>query len=274
MGFIDTLNPEQMLWIFFYKLQVYKHPKYTTSMKICVAQIRPFKGNIEKNITSHLELIQFAAREQVSALFFPELSITGYEPELAKSLETNQNDKRFDVFQKMSDLNNITIGIGVPTVGVLKPLVSMVIFQPNKDRLTYSKQYLYKGEEQYFENGNTPCFIQINNHKIAPAICYESSVSEHSDAAISQSATIYIASVMTNLSGIQKKLSVLSGLAKKHRIIVLMSNFVGVSGGSQSAGKTSIWNQKGKLKGQMNSKDEGLLIYDTDTGIVDEKLKN
>ena len=237
-------------------------------MKISVAQIKPFKGAIEKNISAHLELIELANSEQVSAVFFPELSITGYEAELAKSLATTQNDRRFDVFQKMSDLNNITIGIGTPTVGVSKPLVSMVLFQPNKERLTYSKQYLYEGEEQYFENGNTPCFIQIDRHRIAPAICYESSVSEHSDAAISQSATIYVAAVMTNLSGINKKLNVLSNLAHKHKIIVLMSNFVGVSGGSESAGKSSIWNQKGELKGQMNSKEEGLLIYNTDTGFT------
>ena len=240
-------------------------------MKISVAQIKPFKGGVEKNITAHLELIELATTEKVSAVFFPELSITGYEPELAKSLATTQKDKRFDVFQKVSDLNNITIGFGVPTAGISKPLVSMILFQPNKERMTYSKQYLYQGEEQYFENGKKPCFIQIDNHKIAPAICYESSVSEHCDAAISQSATIYVAAVMTSPSGINKNLNVLSSLAKKHEIIVLMSNFVGISGGSESAGRSSIWNHKGELKGQMNSIEEGLLIYDTDTDCAIKK---
>ena len=241
-------------------------------MKISVAQIKPFKGGVEKNITAHLELIELATTEKVSAVFFPELSITGYEPELAKSLATTQKDKRFDVFQKVSDLNNITIGFGVPTAGISKPLVSMILFQPNKERMTYSKQYLYQDEEQYFNNGKKPCFIQIENHKIAPAICYESSVSEHSDAAISQSATIYVAAVMTNPSGINKNLNVLSNLAKKHKIIVLMSNFVGISGGSESAGRSSIWNHKGELKGQMNSIEEGLLIYDTDTNCASVSL--
>ena len=241
-------------------------------MKISVAQIKPFKGGVEKNITAHLELIELATTEKVSAVFFPELSITGYEPELAKSLATTQNDQRFDVFQKISDLSNVTIGFGSPTVGISKPLVSMILFQPNKERMTYSKQYLYQGEEQYFENGKKPCFIQIDNHKIAPAICYESSVSEHCDAAISQSATIYVAAVMTNVSGINKKLNILSSLAKKHKIIVLMSNFVGISGGSESAGRSSIWNHKGELKGQMNSIEEGLLIYDTDTNCASVSL--
>tara|TARA_B110000483_G_scaffold203692_1_gene246147 strand:- start:1187 stop:1321 length:135 start_codon:yes stop_codon:yes gene_type:complete len=39
-------------------------------MKISVAQIKPFKGYIEKNITVHLELIQLAIEAQISALFF------------------------------------------------------------------------------------------------------------------------------------------------------------------------------------------------------------
>lgn len=47
-----------------------------------------------------------------------------------------------------------------------------------------------------------------------------------------------------------------------------MSNFVGVSGGSESAGKTSIWNQKGDLIGQMSDTDEGLLIYDTNSDLI------
>ena len=78
---------------------------------------------------------------------------------------------------------------------------------------------------------------------------------------------------MTNKSGIDKKLKGLFSLEKKHKIIVLMSNFVGVSVGSESAGKTSIWNEKGDLKGQMNRTDEGLLIYDKDSDLIKETLK-
>ena len=266
-----------MLWIFFVNYFLYiasvNVPKRPTPMKICVAQIKPFKGAIKKNIASHLELIALAIDAQVSAVFFPELSMTGYEPDLASSLATTQNDERFDVFQKISDTKNITIGFCVPTVGVSKPLVSMLIFQPTKERLTYSKQYLYQGEERYFESGQKHCFIQIGAQKIAAAICYESTVPEHSEAAISQSATIYVAAVMTSLSGVNKKLNALSSVARKHKIIVLMANFVGISGGSESAGRSSIWNQKGDLKGQMNSKAEGLLIYDTNTDSIIEKIK-
>jgi predicted amidohydrolase len=76
------------------------------------------------------------------AIFFPELSLTGYEPELAKKLATNQNDNRLDIFQQISDKNNIIIGLGLPTATESQIRISMIIFEPNKPRQTYSKQQL------------------------------------------------------------------------------------------------------------------------------------
>jgi predicted amidohydrolase len=53
-------------------------------MKIAVAQTRPIKGDISTNIKTHKKLIDLAISYKVDTIFFPELSITGYEPELAK----------------------------------------------------------------------------------------------------------------------------------------------------------------------------------------------
>ncbi|HET9532598.1 MAG TPA: nitrilase-related carbon-nitrogen hydrolase, partial [Blastocatellia bacterium] len=65
-------------------------------MKICVAQTRPVKGDIQGNIDNHKRLIDLAASNGADMLIFPELSITGYEPELSRELATNQDDERFD----------------------------------------------------------------------------------------------------------------------------------------------------------------------------------
>ncbi len=53
-------------------------------MKICVAQTRPVKGDIQGNIENHIKLIDLAVLNGADTIIFPELSITGYEPELAK----------------------------------------------------------------------------------------------------------------------------------------------------------------------------------------------
>ena len=68
-------------------------------MKICIAQTKPIKGNVSANIEAHIKFIELALTLIAEAIFFPELSLTGYEPELAKKLATNQNDNRLDIFQ-------------------------------------------------------------------------------------------------------------------------------------------------------------------------------
>jgi len=124
-------------------------------MKIGIVQLEPKKGNIERNIELHIYWIKQAINQHADLIVFPELSLTGYEPQLANFLATNQNDKRLDCFQKLSDENNITIGVGLPTRKVDELNISMIIFQPRKDRMTYSKQYLYPTEVSTFKAGNS-----------------------------------------------------------------------------------------------------------------------
>ena len=112
-------------------------------MKLCVAQTRPVKGDISANITHHKKIIDLAIGIGADTIIFPELSITGYEPELAHVLATDKDDAQFTVFQQISDAKNITIGIGVPTKSFSGISITMVLFQPNKPRETYSKRYLH-----------------------------------------------------------------------------------------------------------------------------------
>lgn len=101
-------------------------------MKICVTQTRPVKGDIQRNIGHHRNLIDLAVSHGANTVFFPELSLTGYEPELAKDLATHQDDSQFDDFQKISNTRQITIGVGVPTRNKAGMCTSMVLFQPHK----------------------------------------------------------------------------------------------------------------------------------------------
>ena len=46
-------------------------------MKICVAQTKPVKGDVQKNIENHKKLINLAIADEANMIIFPELSITG-----------------------------------------------------------------------------------------------------------------------------------------------------------------------------------------------------
>ncbi|MCH6233386.1 carbon-nitrogen hydrolase family protein [Cognataquiflexum rubidum] len=237
-------------------------------MKIGVAQIRPIKGDISDNILKHILLVSIASDYGVSAIFFSELSLSGYEPELASDLATDQSDKRFDVIQAICNKNSITVGVGIPTKTQSGIQISMVIFQPNKTRITYSKQQIHSDEFPYFECGEKQIILTIDNKKIAPAICYESLQTSHSDNAVILGAEIYIASVAKSQMGIEKGKIHYPAIAKKFAIPVLMSNCVGFCDNFESAGQSSVWTKQGSLAGQLDNKNEGILIFNTETEVV------
>ena len=241
-------------------------------MKLCVAQTRPVKGDIQRNIGNHKRLIDLAIVNGANAIFFPELSITGYEPELANDLATNQDDGRFGVFQEISNDHRITIGVGMPIQSESGIRIGMIIFQPHEPRQTYAKQHLHTDEYPYFVTGDQQVFLIEDNHKIAPAICYELSVSEHAGNAHKQHADIYVASVAKTEVGVEKAVNRLADVASNYSMTVLMANCVGRCDNFESAGKSSVWNNKGVLVGQLDDAHEGILIIDTDTQEIREMV--
>jgi len=242
-------------------------------MRVAIAQIAAIKGNIEKNIENHLKWIKLAIQNNAGVLVFPELSLTGYEPELAEILATNQDDTRLDVIQNLSDRNGITIGVGLPTKDERDTFISMIIFQPYKERITYSKQYLYPPEQPIFKAGKNPLVLNIETEVVSPAICYEISNKAHCEFAKRNKATLYIASVLSSINGIDDDMKKLSDIAKNNNLVTFMANYVGESGGYKCAGKSSIWDTTGKLIGQLDGETEGIIMYDTETKeIVKETL--
>lgn len=241
-------------------------------MKICIAQTKPIKGNVSANIEAHIKFIELALILNTDAIFFPELSLTGYEPELAKKLATNHYDIRLDIFQETSDKNNIVIGLGLPTATESNIRISMIIFEPNKPRQTYSKQQLHSDEFPYFENGDGQVIIKTNDKNIAPAICYESLQQTHSENAFKLGADVYLASVAKPANGVVKAFDHYPKIAKQYAMPVLMSNCVGFCDNFLSAGNSSVWTKEGKLVGQLDDKTEGVLLFDTETEEIDKRI--
>jgi predicted amidohydrolase len=231
-------------------------------MKICIAQTCPVKGDIQSNIVNHLKFIETAAAHGAEIIFFPELSLTGYEPSLAKELAITLNDKRLDVFQEISNSQQIVIGAGVPMKISNGVTISMIFFQPALPRRKYAKQILHPDEYPYFVAGNRQLFLKLGGTKIAQAICYELSVPRHSEHAYKQGVVIYLASVSKTPDGVKKAIKELSAIAKRYTMTVFLSNNVGICDGLECGGRSSVWNNKGLMVGQLNDRSEGLLICD------------
>ncbi|MBD2104307.1 carbon-nitrogen hydrolase family protein [Leptolyngbya sp. FACHB-261] len=232
-------------------------------MKISAVQLQSFAGDIASNIAKHLEFTRVAVAQGADLVFFPELSLTGYEPQLAQSLATDTTDLRLDVFQQCSDVHNITIGVGLPRLTGSQVQIGMIWFTPNAPRQTYAKQQLHIDEIPFFGQGDKQLVLRTPTHTVAPAICYESLQQSHADHAANLSADVYLASVAKSADGLPKAMLHYPSIARQHRMYVLMANCIGPCDNFISAGQSAVWNKQGELLVQMDSESEGILMMNT-----------
>ncbi len=230
-----------------------------------MAQFQPVQGDTSKNIIKHRQMINLAIEHEAEFICFPELSLTGYEPQLAKSTWMDEQDPVFKLFQDISDGHQIIISLGFPLKRPEGTYISMKIFQPHKPAQYYNKQYLHQDELPYFIPGNKQIYIDLEEQKIAPAICYESLLPKHAAEAHKSGASFYLASVAKPQRGIAKAYRHYPEIAQKYSMTVSMSNCIGFCDDFESAGQSAIWNMSGKLVGKMDHNSEGILIYDTQT---------
>jgi predicted amidohydrolase len=237
-----------------------------------VAQLSPESGSIRHNIERHLMWIDHAIAYNSDLIIFPELSITGYEPALAKDLAIEANDKRLHIFQSISNTTGIVIGLGVPFKIGSGITISLLLFQPQKQIAVYTKKYLHPDEDYYFISAEGVQVLTIKKVKIGFSICYELSIPEHAEQVYQQGASIYIASVAKSVGGVEKAADRLSQIAKEYSMTVLMSNFIGHCDNFDCGGKSSVWNEDGNLLAQLDAQIEGILIFDTITNTVVNKI--
>jgi predicted amidohydrolase len=232
-------------------------------VKIALVQTRPVKGDITANIADHKRMISLALENSAELIVFPELSVTGYEPELAKELAIDYSDPVLEDFQTISDNSNCVIAVGMPVRQKDGITISLIFFQPGQSRKLYSKKYLHSDEEPFFVSGRQFPIIAINGQKISPAICYELSIPGHATAANENGGEIYLASVAKTASGMDKAIERLADIAREYSMTVLVSNCVGRCDNFECGGRSSAWNYKGILTGQLDTVEEGILLVDT-----------
>ncbi|MEQ9881361.1 carbon-nitrogen hydrolase family protein [Pectobacterium brasiliense] len=237
-------------------------------MKICIAQISSVAGHIDENMKKHQDMIIAAARNAVDIIVFPELSLSGYEPSLAEGLALPPEDIKFDAFQSMSDEYGVSIAVGYPVKFSDGIKITMIIFQPEKETLFYSKQLLHPDEIPFFKQGKQQTTVSVAGKVAVPAICYESLQPAHALEAAKLGADLYVASVAKSANGVVRAYEHYPTIARKHGMFVLMANAVGKADNFICAGQSAIWDREGKLLIQVNATQEALLILDTETGKV------
>ena len=145
------------------------------TFKIAAGQIASVRGDLDRNIATHAMAIAAAAAYHVSVLVFPELSLTGYEPDLAADLAISAADERLAPLIALARQHQIAAVVGPPLHnGPAKPSLGAIVQTASGGTRTYHKMHLGGSEPTYFTPGDTPCDFAVAGHTIGIAICADS----------------------------------------------------------------------------------------------------
>ena len=235
-------------------------------MKIGLAQIYSKKDDLHFNIRRHLQAVEQSIKHGIDLLIFPELSLTGYNPDTAASMAIEPTDSRLGVFDMLSNTTGIILGIGAPLLTSDKPSINLLLFSRSRKRQVIGKQHLHEDEIPFFSAAVTANRLNADGLKIGFAICHEITVPEHFQKAVDDGCNLYLASVAKTHSGIKKAKKILTAAAKQHQRPVLIVNCTGECEGKTAGGESAIINTTGEIVAELPSQAEGLLIFDSENG--------
>lgn len=229
--------------------------------KIAAAQVASTRGELENNVRTHAIAIAAAAKLGVSALVFPELSLVGYEPELAASLAIAASDIRLVPLAELAALHRIHVTVGVPlATSGLKPALGAILFTPDGFRRTYAKMHLGGSEPNFFAPGREPLAFDAGGQTIGLSICADSAAPSHPRTYAGLGATVYAAGVFLTAEWYATDAPRLASYASGHRMLVVMANHAASVGSYNSVGKSAVWAPNGTLLAQAAGTENALVV--------------
>lgn len=233
-----------------------------TVLTLAAAQSVSIAGDWLGNLARHQHLMRLAAQQGVQVLVFPELSLTGYEPQLAAQLALAPDAPQLQPLRDLARELRLTAVVGLPIrlVEDGPVLIGALVLAANGSLAVYSKQHLHAGEERFFAPGTGGAPLQLAEARLAMAVCADFCHASHVQAAVAAGADIYAAGVLISEGGYAADSALLQGYAREHGIVLLMANHGGPSGGWACAGRSAIWGPDGQLLGAVEGVGEALLI--------------
>lgn len=243
------------------------------SRPVAAAQTIPWRGDIAANLGEHLRLIALAAARDVGLLVFPELSLTGYELDLAPELSFSEQDPRLDPLRESALSRGITLVVGAPVRVDERLHIGAFIVSAHGSLDLYTKRRLGAfspevnpsgvvppAEPSVFAPGDRDPLFSYGDHTAAIAICADIGNPAHPSHAADRGANCYLASMFVIPADYASDTARLEGYARQHSMNVIFSNYGGPSGGLPSAGRSAIWSAQGKLLAQLEPSGAGIAV--------------
>lgn len=246
---------------------------------IAVAQTCPVQGDVAANVAEHLRLVQLATSEGARVVLFPELSLTGYELELAVGLAFSVDDARLAPLVHAANATSAHLIVGAPVRLETRLHIGAFILHPDGTTDVYTKHHLGAfppaaasdgivppAEATVFAPGDRNPAVVMDGATAAVAICADVGRPEHVERAAASGATAYLASMFVIPSEFDGDATKLQAYSARHSLLVAIANFGGSTGGLAAAGRSSIWAPTGELLVRLGTAGAGVAIVAREAG--------
>jgi predicted amidohydrolase len=232
-----------------------------SEFKIAAAQVASVRGDIAANLRTHVAAVTSAAELGVSVLVFPELSLIGYELDLAAKLAIAATDARLCPLAALAQRHEMAVIMGASLLNSgAKPCLGAVLLAADGSARTYAKMHLGGSEPTYFAPGGVPLAFAAHGQKIGIAICADSSKPSHPQAYADSGCNIYAAEVFLNAEWYPTDSPRLAEYASRFRLLVVMANHAASVGTHVSVGKSAVWAPGGALLAEAVGPESALVI--------------
>lgn len=245
----------------------------TRARSIAAAQTIPMRGDVDANVAAHVRLAHVAADEEAQVLVFPELSLTGYELDLADRLAFSPSDPRLAPLVEVASSRCVTLVVGAPVRLGSTLHVGAFIVASDRTVDVYTKHHLGAfptsaspdgivppPEATVFHPGNRNPLVRLGDGVAAVAVCADIGRPSHARDAAERGAETYLAGMFVIPSDFESDNAKLGTYAARHSMAVALANFGGPSGGLPSAGGSAIWSQRGELLVQLGTTGSGVAV--------------
>jgi 5-aminopentanamidase len=216
-------------------------------LRIAAVQCVSHPGDIAGTVAEHAGQIQSAADSGASVVLFPELSLTGYEPELIDlhGLRISENDAVLEPIALACRRRKVHAFAGAPTGTGSLPQIGVLHFDPSGGiRVAYAKQHLHVGEVGIFSAGTSGAVVTIAGWKLALSVCADAAVRSHATAARRAGADAYLVGALYVIGSEHRIEDQMQAVAAAGLWAVL-AQYSGGTGGGPACGLSGAWRPDG-----------------------------
>lgn len=140
--------------------------------RVAACQFEPTVGDVDANLGT-VEHTLGSLPSSVAVAVFPELSVTGYDLDVAADRAAPIPGALTDRLVPVAADHDVTVVAGVPERDDGSLYNSLVVVDGDGVRATYRKQYAWGDEEDCFEAGDGPTTVETSVGTVGLALCYD-----------------------------------------------------------------------------------------------------